>query len=103
MQPVTITDMKVTTENDTKVFSLKANGIPLEVSCTLKEFKENLQETLDKVNENFRNSLRYIKYYKNLPKNPDAKQLNVWVASDTGLAVRLKNAPVKEFIPFNFS
>lgn len=102
MKNLDITDMSVRTGPNHKIFALKANGIPLECSCTLQEFNEEFDDTMKKVNENFRNSLRYIKYYKTLPKNPDPKKLNVWVSSDTGLAVRLKNDQIKEFTPFSF-
>lgn len=83
------------------LFELRANGIPLAVSCTLEEFHEDKENTMKKVNENFRNALRYIKLYKDLPKSPDAKKLNVWTSTDTGVAVRGKNLPIPEFDPFD--
>lgn len=84
------------------LFTLRANGIKLQVSCTLKDFYEDNKKTMEKVNENFRNSLRYIKLYKKLPKKPDPKKLNVWTSTDTGVAVRGNKMPIKEFEPFRF-
>lgn len=102
MKPVHISDMTVATGPNNKLFSLKANGIQLQVSCTLQEFKEEHEKTMEKVNENFRNSIRYIKLFGKLPKKPDPKKLNVWTQTDTGIAVRGNKMPVKEFVPFKF-
>jgi len=84
------------------IFSAHVNGIPLEVSCTLTEFNEQHEETMKKVNENFRNSIRYIKSEGNLPKNPDKKVLNKWTSTNTGVAIKVKSVPVPEFTPFSF-
>lgn len=83
------------------LFELRANGIPLSVSCTLQEFYEDKENTMKKVNENFRNSIRYIKLYKDLPKKPDKKKLNVWTSTDTGISVRGNKMPLPEFEPFD--
>lgn len=95
--------MTVATGPTHKLFSLMANGIKLQASCTLTEFFEDHQATMDKVNENFRNSIRYIRLYGKLPKKPDKKKLNVWTQTETGVAVRGNKLPVPEFIPFRFS
>lgn len=79
------------------------NGIEISVSCTLQEFKEEHDKTMEKVNENFRNSLRYIKLYGELPSKPDPKKLNVWTHSPTGIAVRGNKMLVPEFEPFSFT
>jgi hypothetical protein len=97
---VEITNMTLKKNSEHMLFELRANGIPLSVSCTLKEFYEDKKKTLDKVNENFRNSIRYIKLYKKLPKNPDKKKLAVWTQTDTGVSVRGNKMPVPEFQPF---
>lgn len=100
--PVKIESMTVAKGPKHLLFSLRANGIPLSVSCTLAEYYEDNKNTMDKVNENFRNSIRYIKLYKNLPKNPDKKKLAVWTQSDTGISVRGNKMLVPEFQPFTF-
>lgn len=101
-KPVHINGMTVTGNDHHKMFSLKANGIEISCSCTMEEFKTKHEETMKKVNENFRNSIRYIKYEGTLPKKPDPKVLNKWVSSDTGIAMKMKNIPVPEFVPFSF-
>ena len=103
MKRVDITNMTVKTGPNHKLFSLKANGIELSVSCTLEEFKTKHKETMEKVNDNFRNSIRYIKLYGSLPSKPDPKKLQVWTQTDTGIAVRGNKMLIPEFTPFTFS
>lgn len=98
---VLIENMTVKKGPEHMLFELRANGIPLGVSCTLKEFYEDKKSTLDKVNENFMNAIRYIKLYGKLPKNPDKKKLAVWTQTDTGIACRGNKLPLPEFLPFD--
>ena len=98
-----ITNMEVATGKTHKLFKLKCNGIELSVSCTLEEFFEDHEKTMEKVNENFRNSIRYIKLYGDIPAKPDKKKLNVWTKTDTGISVRGSKMPVPEFVPFSFA
>lgn len=103
MKKAEITNMTVASNNTHKLFTLRCNGIELSVSCTLQEFFEDHKKTMDKVNENFRNSIRYIKLHGDLPAKPDKKKLNVWTQTDTGIAVRGNKMPVNEFVPFSFA
>lgn len=98
--PVKIDSMTLKKGPTHMLFELRANGIPLGVSCTHQEFYEDKKATLDKVNDNFRNSIRYIKLYGDLPKEPDKKKLAVWTQTDTGVSVRGNKLPVPEFQPF---
>lgn len=84
------------------IFSIYCNDIPLEASCTLQEFNEDHDKTMEKVNNNFRNSIRYIKHEGSIPKKPDPKVLNKWTSTNTGVAIKVKNDPVPEFTPFKF-
>lgn len=102
MTTVDITNMEVATGPKHKLFKLKANGIELQVSCTLEEFHEHHEETMKKVNENFRMSIRYIKLYGKIPSKPDPKKLNVWTQTASGIACRGNKLPVPEFVPFAF-
>lgn len=101
MLPVEICNMTLKKNATHMLFELRANGIPLAASCTLQEFHENHDKTMEKVNENFRNSIRYIKLYKDLPKNPDKKKLSVWTSTNTGVSVRGNKLPLPEFKPFD--
>jgi len=112
MLKLDISDMKISTSKTHKRFGLKANGIALEVSCTLQEFQEDKTGTMKKVNDCLLNSLRFIKLYGTMPspektkkaqKEVDKamdKKLSVWSQTDTGVAVRGNKLPIKEFIPF---
>lgn len=109
MKRVDICDMKLFNAPEGKLFRLRANGIQLQVTCTLKEWNEDFQNTIDKVNENFRNSIRYIKVYnmqkggkKKFPKKLTKKDLDKWTSTDTGIAVKAHKLPVPEFQPFHF-
>lgn len=68
---------------------------------SLESSNKELSEKLKAVNENFRNAIRYIKLYKDLPKKPDKKKLAVWTQTDTGLSVRGSKMPIPEFEPFD--
>lgn len=101
MRRIHISKMTVATGPSHKLFSIEANGIPLKVSCTLKEFHEEREKTVDKVNENFRNTLRYMKLYGDLPRGRiSPKKLEVWTQTEMGIAVRGSKLPVPEFTPF---
>lgn len=105
MKPVTITNMTFSEGPSNMLFRLKCNGIELSVSCPLKDFKDPAthDKTMEKVNENFRNSIRYIKLHGDLPAKPDKKKLNVWTQTDTGIAIRGNKMQVPEFTPFSFA
>lgn len=98
--PVKIENMTVKKGPTHMLFELRANGIPLAVSCTLQEFYEDKEKTLKCVNENFRNSIRIIKLYGDVKKF-DKKMLNVWTSTDTGISCRGNKLPVNEFPPFD--
>jgi len=114
MKKVSISDMKVENGKDMKRFSLRANGIPLAVTCTLKELAQDNKRTLGKINNSLRNSIRFIKLYGEMPPAPKTeaqakalkknmdKMLNVWASSDTGIAVRGNKLSIPEFQPFSF-
>jgi len=114
MKKCEISDMKVEDGKDLKRFSLRANGIPLAVTCTRRELKEDNKKTLEKINNSLLNSIRFIKLYGEMPPAPKTeaeakafkknmdKMLNVWASSDTGIAVRGNKLPISEFQPFSF-
>lgn len=102
MAKVRIEEMTVATGPTHKLFSLRANGIPLQVSCTLKEFKEDHEKTMKSINSNFENSIRIIKLYGDVKKF-DKKMLNVWTQTDTGVSCRANKLPIPEFEGFHFN
>lgn len=78
-----------------------ANNIPLKVEVPESDIRSHKrEEVLKAVNDYFLNSLRLIKHYGEMPKNPDSKMLNVWSQTTTGIAIKPKNDPVPEFIRF---
>lgn len=97
-----IYNMQMFNAPEGKLFRLYANGIQLQVTCTIQEWVDDFDNTLKKVNENFRNSIRYIKYYGKLPKKPDLKKMNAWTKGETGISMKVKNDPLPEFQPFSF-
>ena len=74
MKKVSISDMKIENGKDLKRFSLRANGIPLAVTCSLTEFKEDNKKTLEKINNSLLNSIRFIKLYGDMPQHQKQKQ-----------------------------
>jgi hypothetical protein len=100
---LTITEQTYSQGPSHMKFRLKANGIPLEVTCSLQEFKEQHEKTMEKVNSNFLNSLRVLRYADD-PRAPfDPAILNKWTSSSCGVAVKVKAVPIPEFVPFAFT
>lgn len=98
-----VTDLRRWTKGDTTYYSLRGNGI-----LFAQKIEGRIdQELLDTLNEHFRNSLRYVKHCggypangKDDPKTMKAQLTGTWSSTDTGLAIRPSDDPVKEFTPF---
>lgn len=63
------------------------------------------KEKLKEINENLSNSLRIVKHFggffrKDTKQKEAQKMLNILSSTDTGIGIRVKNDPLKEFIPF---
>lgn len=86
---------------DTWRFRVRGNGILFEQMCHNHELPEKLAE----INETFRNSLRYVKHYGGYPDDSANQEdmlaaLNKLSSTDTGIGIKVKDDPLKEFSPF---
>lgn len=87
---------------DTWRFRVRGNGILFEQTCPHHELNP---ESISQINETFRNSLRYVKHYGGFSDSSASeedmmKALDKLSSTDTGIGIRVKDDPVKEFIPF---
>ena len=63
-------------------------------------------EKIQEINESFKNNLRWLKHHGGWPakgkEDPQQmqKDLGKWSSTDTGLAIKIGDDPVKEFVPF---
>lgn len=99
-----ISDYKVLHDEKegTATLSLYSNGVKFEiVADRIKMFED--PKYVSEINENFRNSLRYLKHFGKYPKDELPKMsalTSVWSTTDTGLAIRPSDDPLPEFVPF---
>mgnify|MGYP001587082911 CR=1 FL=1 len=67
---------------------------------------ELTQANLERVNENFRNSLRYVKHYGGYADDT-ATEADMMAAmkklssTEYGIGIRIEDDPIKEFTPFS--
>jgi hypothetical protein len=99
---LTITDRSREQFGDTYRFRVRGNGILFEQFLHRKEMN---QEKVDAMNENFRNSLRYVKHYAGYPDSlaseKDMRQaLEGLTQTSTGIGIKIRQDPLKEFAPF---
>ena len=102
-----VEEKKMERFGDTWRFQLRGNGLLFEQMCHNMELN---QKKIDEINENFRNSLRFVKHVGGWPtrdaeKQPDfilkmQQMMDKLTSTDTGLGIRVRDDPVKEFIPF---
>lgn len=86
------------------IYTVTGNGIKFEQR--LKE-NERTPENMAKMNEIFRNNLRYVAHFGGWPdrEHEDPKAMmhelqSKWSTTDTGIAIRPARDPVKQFTPF---
>ena len=87
---------------DTHRFRVRGNGILFEQICHNKDLSP---EKLTEINENFKNSLRVVKhtggYFPDDATEAGKKEIiNRLTVTDTGIGIKIKDDPLKEFIPF---
>ena len=97
-----VTDRTMERFGDTWRFRVRGNGILFEQFCQNHE----LGDRIDQINESFRNSLRYVKHYGGWPDDSATEEdfkasLDKLTSTDTGIGIRIKDDPVKEFVPFS--
>lgn len=100
--PIKLTDRTRERFGDTIRFRVRCNGILFEQVCHNHLLTE---EKLQEINENFKNSIRIIKhhggYFRDGTPEKDAKSLLESLSqTDHGIAIKVKNDPLKEFEPF---
>lgn len=92
------------TRKNERIFSLKCNGIPLQVTIPNHEFKQDFEKVVPIINGQLRNSMRCIKYFgrlhNNMSKEELGKKMNSLVASDTGEGIRVDDDMLPEWTPF---
>jgi hypothetical protein len=83
-------------------FQVRGDGVLFEILCPNHELD---QARIDSINEQFRNSLRYVKHYGGYP-DATAKESDIHAAmnklssTEYGIGIMIKDDPLKEFSPF---
>lgn len=86
---------------DTWRFRVRGNGILFEQLVP----NHKLADSIDQVNESFRNSLRYVKHYGGYADESAAEAdmkaaLTKLSSTEYGLGIKIQDDPLKEFLPF---
>jgi hypothetical protein len=102
-----ITDQTHKRVGDTHTFRVRGNGILFEQLCPNHEL--DAQKLLE-INENFKSSLRFVKHTGGWPsrkaeQDPEFPQrmrqaMNLLSSTDTGFGIKIKDDPLKEYVPF---
>ncbi len=82
--------------------TVRANGHLFEILCHNSEYTP---KKIQEINEQFKNSLRYLKhhggYFDKTADEKDVKAaMNKWSSTITGLAIKIQDDPLTEFTPF---
>lgn len=83
-------------------FRVRANGHLFEILCHNHELDET---KIQEINDQFKQSLRYLKHHNGFFDNTAAEKdvkaaMNKWSHTNTGLAIKVEDDPVSEFTPF---
>jgi hypothetical protein len=91
---------------DTWCFTVRAESggesLKFEMSCPNHQLS---QENLDKINESFRNSIRFMKHYAGFPNREVSKEdmdaaMNKLTSTNYGIGIRISEDPLPEYTPF---
>jgi hypothetical protein len=98
---LTITEKRMEQFGDNFRFRVRGNGMLFEQIV----HKKNIAEKMDQINENFRNSLRYLKHYGGYPDETATEKdmvaaLEKLTTTSIGLGIKIRQDPLKEFTPF---
>ena len=104
---IKVIDKKMEREGDMWIFTVRAESggesIKFRIECPNWELNP---ENIEKINESFRNSLRYVKHYAGYPDKTATEKdmkaaMNKLSSTLYGIGIKISEDPLPEFIPFS--